>query len=190
MVLELYFGLRLWSYSRFLRLYSVLKFYGIWLTSEACSSKERKNTMFLNISPVNFWEEKKRRQPFLPLLNRSIQENRFVPHVRPIDHLQPPKQFLWSSGAHSAHHLACSMCLPARWATKLCTFPSGGEPALMCLPPAWKLRVCFLASSNREYSIASEHRAGEKIACASQENIFWEESVAKGWGWCCHCACS
>jgi len=32
----------------------------------------------------------------------------------------------------------------------------------------------ILASSNWEYSIASEHRVGKRITCGSQENIFLE----------------
>lgn len=41
----------------------------------------------------------------------------------------------------------------------------------MCLPPAWKLHMFSLASSNWEYSIASENRVGKRITCASLENI-------------------
>lgn len=143
-------------YSRKGKKISVVKHF----TTEFLEKKKKKKGMkFLNTLPVNFW--KKNMAPAFPSPVCTAAFTRTdLYNVRPINHLQPWKLFLWPSGDCSVHCLACSTCLPARWATDLYPFHPGGMPVLMCLPPAWKLHMCCLASSNWEYSIASEHCVG------------------------------
>lgn len=131
----------------------------------------------------------KKPSTFFSLVVLQTREPRTDLHkVRPINHRELWKQFLWSSGPYSEHHLACSLCLPARWATNLYTFHLGRKPVPMCPRPAWKLRERRSASSNWEYSIASEHRPWLKHSvCFPGKYFFWVKPMAKVWGWSyCH----